>query len=262
MSQPPTVLIDDPDAMATILKLQEAIADPDQMILIGGWAVKIRLTEYQSHARPTQDIDALLSASARPAHHKLAQLGAKQDDPKHSARLSGLPMTVDLLTSHPNSGQRPIPNGHDIPNVVTDDDNLNLAVPTMAHLLSTRHSPVTIHDRNDNHTTLDVAGPGALLAGKIATLGAEDRRQEKRYSDADDALRLLSAIPASRIHDDFQHMTTAERDTYNRIGADLDVPQLARLAALSGHHLPPGRVEVLTVKYRNTLDTTPETARD
>ena len=166
-------------------------------------------------------------------------------------------MSVDLLAAHPDSGQRPIPNGHDIPNVITDSDQLHLAVPSMAHLLATCHSSVTLRDQHDNHVQVEVAGAGALLAGKIATLGAEDRSQGKRYSDADDVLRLLSTIPAAQLQLDFQQMTPAERATYNRIGSQLDVPQLARLAAKSGHPLPPGRVEVLVIKYQETMGPRP-----
>lgn len=137
--------------------------------------------------------------------------------------------------------------------MVTDPDSLNLAVPTMAHLLSTCHSPVTVHDQDGNQATCDVAGPGALLAGKIATLGAEDRRHEKRYSDADDALRLLSTIPASRIQNDFRHMTTAERAAYNRIGYEAhEKDQTSRRMVNPNHpdnNHPPGLIPWYILRY-------------
>ena len=253
MNELPTVTVDDQAAMSTFRELHDAIPESDQIVLIGGWAVKVRLAEYEGQARPTQDIDALLHSAARPARESLSEAGASQDDPNHSARLSGLPMSVDLLTAHPDSGQRPIPNGHDIPNVVTDPDQLHLAVPSMAHLLASCHSPIELQAQDGNTVTMQVAGPGALLVAKIATLGTEGRSQAKRYSDSDDVLRLLSTIPTSRLKQDFVLMTPAERETYGRIGSQLNVPQLARLATRSGHTLPPSRVEVLAIKYRNTM---------
>jgi hypothetical protein len=135
------------------------------LVLVGGWAVHCRLRMGRQAARMTVDLDVLIGGHLRPARQRLDAIHAVQSDPKHSCRLEGLGIDVDLLTGD----DPPVLRGHETSRVVEDPDRLRLLKPPQGQLLARLVDPVRVAD---DTATADALLPRAapLLAVKLANL--------------------------------------------------------------------------------------------
>lgn len=147
-----------PDVVADVLRrLNEALSV--NVILAGGWAVHVSLVLAGRSARPTEDIDVTLRQEMRPARSSLAAIDALQNDPTHAARLTGLPLVVDLLADDSEEAMKVEPG------IVRDDDGLKLMVPPFADLFANRARLVTLESKSCATSVL-LPSPGALFASK------------------------------------------------------------------------------------------------
>jgi hypothetical protein len=165
----------------------------------------------RSQARPTDDLDLVVPASARPARALLDAIDTAQDDPTHPCRLRGLPLLVDLLADDIPSGLAPEHPGR-VDERFADPDGLELLVPPFARLLSRSATPVRLATSGgelDAEVLLPLAG--AILAAKVANVAMEFRRDEKRASEGEDITRLLLAFGPLALLDDRAVADPAER---------------------------------------------------
>lgn len=192
MADPVVVVI--PDAVAAVLRrLNEALTG--NVILAGGWAVHCLLAIAGRNARPTEDVDVALSRGLRPAKAALEAINALQDDQSHAARLSGLPLVVDLLADDVEEAIKVEPG------LVEDADGLRLMVPPFADLFATGARLVLLQGRSDSAEVL-LPRAGALFASKLGGLYLELRAPAKRASDAADALSILEAYGPRSLAED------------------------------------------------------------
>jgi len=195
----PPVIVVPQEVVQSLITLSHAVNGP--VTLVGGWAVRCRLQMGFREARPTSDLDVLITSQLRPAAAALDAAVLVQDDPQHPCRLSGLPLLVDLLAEGPQEilqGADPIRGG-----MIEDADGLRLLVPPMASLLSALTGEVVLQGKDpDSRATALLPCAGALFASKVGNVALEEREPGKRASDAEDALRLLEGFGAAALlHD-------------------------------------------------------------
>ncbi len=209
-----------------------------QVMLVGGWAVHCRLVLADRRTRPTEDVDVVLGRELRPARAALKAINAVQDDPRHVARLSGLPLLVDLLADDVEEALRLEPG------VLYDEDGLALMVPPFADLLAPRAEHV---DLISGESTVDVLLPsaGALFACKVGNLYLEFRQPAKWASDGLDALALLEAYGPAHISED---LSSAPMERRSFLADRLENVGFGGLAAQSrvagGDPYPEGAIAV------------------
>lgn len=198
---PPTIVVPPPVA-ETLARLADAVGS--EVVLVGGWAVACRLRMARYPVRPTEDLDVLLRDEARPARAALAAISAVQADGAHPCRVSGLPLTLDLLAD-----------GDD--EFVNDPDGLRLLVPPFASLLVRTAQPVRLVDAKEHmEATVSLPLAGALFATKVANVAFDFRDRPKRASDAEDALRLFNAFGTLGLLNDLVHAAEPERRELRR----------------------------------------------
>lgn len=198
----PRVIVVPQTVAATLLRLRDAIGKP--FLLLGGWAVHSRLVLANRRVRPTEDIDIGLHRDLRPARAALEAIDAIQDDPRHTARLSGLPVMVDLLADDPEEAVK------SEPGLIRDPDGLNLMVPPFADLLALGVELIELHGA-DSKVTIMLPTAGSLFASKIGCLHLEFRLPEKKASDGLDALALLEAYGPSNLDRDLAQALRSRR---------------------------------------------------
>lgn len=190
------IVIAAPDAVVrSLASLLEAIGQP--AILAGGWAVRCRLRMARVEARPTEDLDVVLTRDLRPAREALADIDAVQADPDHPCRLIGLPLVVDLLAASDGTAVG-VPD-----DLVTDPDGLHLLVPPFASTLVAAVDLVTLSATDASVVAL-LPRAGALFAAKVGNIALDEREATKRATDGEDALRLLTAFGAVGVVDDLR----------------------------------------------------------
>lgn len=207
--QPRATIVVPAEVAATLALLVGAVGPA--VVLVGGWAVVCRLRMARSATPPTVDLDVLLRADARPARAALAAIEAVQSDPRHSCRLDGLPLLVDLLADGPSAslavGHRGRGDGE-----IEDEDGLRLLIPPFAALLTRTAEPMRLADENgDAEAVVRLPRAGALLAAKIANITLELRQPEKRASDGEHAVRLIEAFGSTALCADLTEATPDER---------------------------------------------------
>lgn len=173
---PPPIIVVADSVVASLVTLTSAVGTP--VTLVGGWAVAARLRMARVQGRPTEDLDILLSASARPAAAALRAIKAVQDDETHPCRLTGLPLMVDLLAD--TTSHSVVPAGDD--DLIVDEDGLRLLVPPMAGLLTRSSEQVFLESREagSGRVSVNLPNAGALFAAKIANIALEFREPDKR----------------------------------------------------------------------------------
>lgn len=197
------------EVVTTLTMLTRAVGSA--VVLVGGWAVISRLRMARSATPPTVDLDVLLGDGARPARAALESLSAVQSDPRHSCRLEGLPLLVDLLANapadHPARGDL----------VIEDVDGLKLLVPPFGALLARTADPMRFVDESEQaDVVLGLPRAGALLAAKVANITLEHRTPEKRASDGEHAVRLIEAFGSLALLRDLEPATAEERADLRR----------------------------------------------
>jgi len=197
------------EVVESLVAVTSALGVP--VVLVGGWAVRCRLLMASSESRPTDDLDVLLRADARPARAALAAVHAVQSDPLHPCRLEGLPLLVDVLADDLPAGV-PVARPGRVDERVVDPDGLNLLVPPFAELLARSAAPmriVTTGDTIEAVVLLPIAG--ALLAAKVANIALGFRTPDKRASDGEDIVRLIEAFGSLALLADLEVATPEER---------------------------------------------------
>jgi len=204
---PPPIIVVAHGIVASLMMLTSAVGAP--VTLVGGWAVAARLHMARLKGRPTEDLDVLLSAAARPAAVALRAINAVQEDQTHPCRVTGLPLLVDLLADTTSDAVAATGNEE----LIVDEDGLRLLVPPMADLLVRASEQVWLESRAADATRVSVRLPnaGALFAAKVANIALEFREPHKRASDAEDAVRLLFAFGAGAILTDLRIAHADER---------------------------------------------------
>lgn len=248
----PAVAIVVPDVVvATLIDITKAIGV--EVVLVGGWAVRCRLQMAKSQARPTDDLDVLLGAHARPARTTLEAIGAVQSDPSHPCRLEGLPLLVDLLADDLPEGAATGPGRRD--DRVEDPDGLRLLVPPFAGLLVRTAEPVRLLAGDDDQDcVVRLPRAGSLVAAKIANITLEFRDSDKRASDGEDVVRLIDAFGSLALLADLEAGTVQERGDLLRQLEQVGAGGIAGQARAAKHPHDRDRLEIAVRRLSEGLE--------
>lgn len=165
----------------------------------------------------------------------------------------GLPLLVDLLADDLPEGVEVARPGR-VDERIEDPDGLVLLVPPFGRLLARSAEWVRlVSEAEPEGCTVRLPSAGALVAAKVANIGLDFRRSEKRASDGEDVVRLIEAFGALALLSDLETATLQERADLHEHLVQLGAGGLAGQARAARLDHDPDRLRIAVARLVDGL---------